>query len=183
MSWNQALQDEATAAMEKFSGAYATAATSLQNGIQSGDEAQYEAQVQEVLRQWRKFTSDLRDQSAAATQNQGVMDELGAIVSEVGDQRRVLERLRSEATTRDDQADSLNPKVQPSPYVNILGLQRTFRSSTRTALFWIAVALAVLAIGVIGYLTYRIMTRGGGPGIGLGGGGPGGGFGGGATTT
>lgn len=168
MSWNQALQDEATAAMEKFSGAYATAATSLQNGIQSGDEAQYEAQVQEVLRQWRKFTSDLRDKSAAATQNQGVMDELGAIVSEVGDQRRVLERLRSEATTRDDQADSLNPKVQPSPYVNILGLQRTFRSSTRTALFWIAVVLAVLAISVIGYLTYRIMTRGGGPAIGVG---------------
>jgi hypothetical protein len=176
MPWTQEMHTAAQARLDGISQEYQTALTAWQNGVQAGTPAQYEAQVQDILRRWRQFTNDLRAQSEAATANQGVMDLLGQLVSEVGDQQQTLGRLRSEAGTRADQADSLNPKVRPSPYTNILGLQRTFRESTRTAIFWIAILFGALAVSVIGYLGISLFYEGSGGGrstVTLGGGSPG----------
>lgn len=163
MPWTQEMHTTAQARLDRLSQEYQTAMTAWQNGVQAGNPAQYEAQVQDILRRWRQFTNDLRSQSEAATANQGVMDLLGQLVAEVGDQQQTLVRLRSEAGTRADQADSLNPKVRPSPYTNILGLQRTFRESTRTTIFWVAIVFGALALGVLGYLGVKLMwpTMGG----------------------
>lgn len=157
MPWTQDMHVAAQARLDGLSQEYQTALTAWQNGVQAGNPAQYEAQVQDILRRWRQFTNDLRAQSEAATANQGVMDLLGQLVAEVGDQQQTLTRLRSEAGTRADQADSLNPKVRPSPYTNILGLQRTFRESTRTAIFWVAIVFGALALGVLGYLGVNLI--------------------------
>ena len=157
MPWTAEMHDAAQARLNGLAQEYQTALAAWQNGVQAGNPAQYEAQVQDVLRRWRQFTNDLRAQSEAATANQGVMDLLGQLVAEVGEQQQTLARLRSEAGTRADQADSLNPKVRPSPYTNILGLQRTFRESTRTVIFWVAIVFGALALGVIGYLGVNLI--------------------------
>ena len=176
MPWTQEMHTAAQARLDGLSQEYQTALAAWQNGVQAGNPAQYEAQVQDILRRWRQFTNDLRAQSEAATANQGVMDLLGQLVAEVGDQQQTLGRLRSEAGTRSDQADSLNPKVRPSPYTNILGLQRTFRESTRTAIFWIAILFGALAVSVIGYLGISLVYgQGVSSTLALGGGSPGGG--------
>jgi hypothetical protein len=157
MPWTAEMHEAAQARLTGLSQEYQTALTAWQNGVQAGNPAQYEAQVQDILRRWRQFTNDLRAQSEAATENQGVMDLLGQLVAEVGEQQQTLARLRSEAGTRADQADSLNPKVRPSPYTNLLGLQRTFRESTRTAIFWVAIVIGAAALGVLGYLGVNLM--------------------------
>lgn len=157
MPWTQEMHVAAQSRLNGIAQEYQTALTAWQNGVQAGNPAQYEAQVQDILRRWRQFTNDLRAQSEAATANQGVMDLLGQLVTEVGEQQQTLTRLRSEAGTRVDQADSLNPKVRPSPYTNILGLHRTFRESTRTAIFWLAIVFGALALGVIGYLGVNLL--------------------------
>jgi hypothetical protein len=157
MPWTQEMHATALGKRDGLVQEYQTALAAWQNGVQAGNPAQYEAQVQDVLRRWRQFTNELRDQSEAATANQGVMDLLGQLVAEVGEQQQTLARLRSEAGTRADQADSLNPKVRPSPYTNILGLQRTFRESTRTVLFWVAIVFGALAVGLLGYIIYSAM--------------------------
>jgi hypothetical protein len=157
MPWTKEMHDTAQGRLNSIVQEYQTALAAWQNGAQSGNPAQYEAQVQDILRRWRQFTNDLRGQSEAATANQGVMDLLGQLVAEVGDQQQILARLRSEAGTREDQADSLNPKIRPSPYTNILGLQRTFRESTRTTIFWIAVVFGALALGGIGFIATTLL--------------------------
>lgn len=152
MPWTKEMHEKAQSQLNGFAQEFQGAIASWQNGVQSGQPAQYETQVQNILRQWRQFTTHLRESSEAATANQGVMDLLGQLVAEVGEQQQVLARLRSEAGTRVDQADSLNPKVRPSPYTNILGLQRTFKESTRTAIFWIAIVFGALTLGAIGFM-------------------------------
>ena len=154
--------DQQTAAQEKvaaFSAEYGAAVSAWQNNVQAGSEGQFEAQVQDILRRWRQFTSDLQEQSSMALADQGVMDLLGATVAEVEEQKQILERLRSEAGTRGDQADSLNPKVRPSPYTNILGLQRTFRSGTRTGILILSIVVGALALAALGYLVYNVVSR------------------------
>jgi hypothetical protein len=157
MPWTQEMHVAAQGRLNGLVQEYQAALADWQNGVQSGNPAQHEANVHDVLRRWRQFTNDLRAQSEAATANQGVMDLLGQLVAEVGDQQQILARLRSEAGTRVDQADSLNPKVRPSPYTNILGLQRTFRDSTRTAIFWVAVVFGALALAVGAYGVVRML--------------------------
>jgi hypothetical protein len=159
MPWTKEMHEKAQARLNGFAQEFQGAIASWQNGVQAGQPAQYEAQVQDILRRWRQFTNDLRAQSETATANQGVMDLLGQLVAEVGEQQQVLARLRSEAGTRGDQADSLNPKVRPSPYTNILGLQRTFKESTRTAIFWIAIVFGALTLGVIGFMVAPLIME------------------------
>lgn len=160
MSWTKERQDAAQKKIIEFAEEYQATMSQWQNSVQAGQASQGEAAVQDVLRRWRQFTMDLQAQSSAATQNQAVMDILAQLVSDVGEQKKILAELESEAVTRVDQADSLNPKVRNSPYTNILGLQRTFRDSTRTAILIASVIFGVLALGVLAFLIYRIMTVG-----------------------
>ncbi len=159
MPWTAEQQHAAQEKLAAFSAEYTSSIAAWQNNLQAGSEGQYEAQVQDILRRWRQFTSDLHEQSSMALADQGVMDLLGATVAEVEEQKQILERLRSEAGTRVDQADSLNPKVRPSPYTNILGLQRTFRSGIRTGILVLSIILGALALSALGYLVYTIVNR------------------------
>lgn len=160
MSWTKERQDAAQKKIAEFAEEYQATMSQWQNAVQSGQSTQGEAAVQDVLRRWRQFTIDLQTQSSAATQNQAVMDLLAQLVTDVGEQKKILAELESEAVTRVDQADSLNPKVRNSPYTNILGLQRTFRDSTRTAILIASIIFGVLALGVLGFLIYQIIITG-----------------------
>jgi hypothetical protein len=156
MSWSTEQQDSATAQMQQFEQQFITAYEAWVNGIQTNNPQQFEQQVQEVLRKWRAFTEQLQTQSESVMANQGVMNVLADLVEEMSEQKRILERLRSESVTREDQASSLNPKNTNSPYINILGLQRSFSSATRTAILIAAIVFGVIALvllGTIGYYT------------------------------
>lgn len=160
MSWSIERQNAAQQTISEFAQEYQDKMAQWQNAVQGGQSTQGEAAVQDVLRRWRQFTIDLQSQSTAATQNQAVMDILAQLVNDVAEQKKILAELESEAVTRVDQADSLNPKVRNSPYTNILGLQRTFRDSTRTAILIASVIFGVLALGVLSFLIYQIMVSG-----------------------
>lgn len=160
MSWTKERQDAAQQKISEFIEEYQTTMTQWKNAVQAGQGTQGEAAVQDVLRRWRQFTLDLQEQSAAATQNQAVMDILAQLVSDVGEQKKILAELESEAATRVDQADSLNPKVRNSPYTNILGLNRTFRDSTRTGILIASIIFGVLALGVLSFLVYQVVVTG-----------------------
>ena len=159
MSWTKERQDAAQEKIGEFLTEYRATMDQWKNSVQAGQATQGEAAVQDVLRRWRQFTTDLQAQSTAATSNQGIMDLLSQLVSDVGDQKKIMAELEGEAATRVDQADSLNPKVRNSPYTNILGLQRTFRESTRTAIIIASVIFGVLALGALVYLVYHVVTN------------------------
>jgi transketolase len=160
MSWTKERQDAAQKKVADFVAEYQTTMDQWKNSVQAGQATQGEAAVQDVLRRWRQHTMDLQAQSAAATQNQAIMDVLADLVKEVGEQKQILADLESEAVTRADQADSLNPKVRNSPYTNILGLQRTFRESTRTGIIIASVVFGVLALAALGFLIYSVQGQG-----------------------
>jgi hypothetical protein len=160
MGWTADQQNAAQVTATNFLTEYNTTYTAWQNAIQAGNAAQNEAAVQDVLRRWRAFTQHLREQSDDAVANEAVMDVLGAIVAERAELQQTLVQLQSEAGTRGNQADSLNPRARQSPYTNILGLQRVFRESTRTAIFWASIIFAVLAIIVLTYLIYSTVVVG-----------------------
>jgi hypothetical protein len=62
--------------------------------------------------------------------------------------------------TRDEQAYSVNPKITNSPYVNILGLRRSFRDTTQTGLIVASTLFGILALGLIGNGIYAIRQKG-----------------------
>ena len=157
MSWTRERQDAAQEKIIEFLTEYRSTADQWKNSVQAGQATQGEAAVQDVLRRWRQFTTNLQEQSSAATANQSIMDLLSQLVSDVGDNKKILAELEGEAATRVDQADSLNPKVRNSPYTNILGLQRTFRESTRTAILIASVIFGVLALGAMVFLVYQVI--------------------------
>lgn len=158
MTWTQANQDAAVAQMISYIQQTNAAFEAWYNSLQSGQQNQSQAALEEVLRQWRASLARLRAESDALMMNEGQLDALGTIVKEVSDLQSTLQKLQSESATRTDQAVSVNPKVVPSPYTNILGLQRTFRSSTRTGLLIATIVFAVLALGLAGYIIYRLVA-------------------------
>lgn len=162
MSWTQANQDAAVAQMIEYIEQTNAAFEAWYNSLQSGQQNQSQAALEEVLRRWRASLAQLRAESDSLMANDGQLEAMGAIVKEVSDLQATLQKLQSESGTRTDQAVSVNPKVTVSPYTNILGLQRTFRSSTRTGLLIAAIVFACLAIGLAGYIIYRLL----GPAIG-----------------
>lgn len=142
--------------MQEFNEKY----TAWVNNVQAGNPGQSQAAVEDVLRRWRQYSEELRAQSETVMSNEGVMDALAMLVSQVADEKSTLAKLQSEAVTRTDQADTLNPKTRPSPYTNILGLQRTFRGPTRTGVLIASIVFGVLALAVLGFLTYRVVVTG-----------------------
>ena len=159
MSWTKERHIAAQKTIGDFVTEYQSTMDQWKNSVQAGQSTQGEAAIQDVLRRWRQYTMDLQAQSAAATANQSVMDLLAQLVGDVSEQKKILAELEGEAATRIDQADSLNPKVRNSPYTNILGLQRTFRDSTRTAILIACVIFGVLALGALSFLVYQVVTN------------------------
>ncbi len=89
------------------------------------------------------------------------MERLSASLQEVAELRDTLADLQAQAVTRTEQADSVNPKVTPSPYVNILGLQRTFRDSTRQGLLLASIVIGALALIALGFLVVAFVSGSG----------------------
>lgn len=119
-----------------------------------------EARVQEEMRKWRALINDLQQQ-AEERGGSDALQEINHLMEQVADEKQLLAKLRAEAGTRLEQGDSLNPKVRPSPYTNILGLQRTFRDSTRNHILWASVLFGILALSALGYLVYQVVVSGG----------------------
>jgi len=157
MSWTQADQDAATAALVSHTEQVNAAYEAWINSLQSGQQNQSQAALEEALRQWRVSIQQLRAQSDTLANNAGRIDMMEAIVKEISDQKTILKRLKSEAVTRGDQSQSVNPKITASPYTNLLGLQRTFRPATRTALLIVSIVFAVLTAAVGGWLVYSTL--------------------------
>lgn len=154
----QQMEEDLTAAWIAWDAAILNAA---RDATEQPKVAPAEARVQEEMRKWRALINDLQQQSEERG-GSGALHEINQLVEQVADEKQLLAKLRAEAGTRTEQGDSLNPKVRPSPYTNILGLQRTFRDSTRTYILWSAVFFGVLALSALGYLVYQVVVVSGG---------------------
>lgn len=160
MSWTTDDQNAEQAQLDKYLGEFGATYVGWRNGIQAGAPAQGLAATEEVLRRWRKHVEELRARSEQMLAAGEQMDSLQTLARQIADERGTLKELRGEAGTRAGQAGSVNPKITASPYVNILGLQRTFRQSTRDTLLGLSIAFGVLALGALGYLTYQVVVSG-----------------------
>jgi hypothetical protein len=163
MPWTKDKQAKAELDTMAFAGEYATAFHTVKEKISTGAPdpeilAAYTVAT-EALRRWRAHSNTLENE----VMNSEHLDQLQVKLVELVEQREILARLESEAGTRSDQAASVNPKVTPSPYTNILGLQRTFRSQTRTGLMIAGIVFAVLAVAALVFLVVRLFLAGGLP--------------------
>ncbi len=140
----------------EFDAAFGILSEKINTGAADPDVMASFVAVSEVLRRWRANSETLQE----TVTNSEHIDSLQRKLAELADQREILARLESEAGTRVDQANSVNPKVTPSPYTNILGLQRTFRSSARSGLTIAGIVFAVLAVAVLGFLVFRLVVAG-----------------------
>jgi hypothetical protein len=117
------------------------------------------SRVDAVLTAWRAAVDDARKLSDATTANSSFIDELSRISSQVATERDNLRQLQAKQGTRTDQVKSVNPKITQSPYVNILGLRRNFRHSTRVGLIVATSVFGILALGLLGYASYSALSK------------------------
>ena len=160
MPWTDQQQQAADAAITGYIEEYMAKWFEFGSAVQSGNVAQGQAAIEDVLRRWRGYTETLQAQALQSVDESQTMDKLREVVSSMNEERALLKRLQSEAGTRVEQADSVNPKVTESPYVNILKMQRTFTGAARTGILIAAVVIGVLALGGLGFLVYRVATTG-----------------------
>ena len=152
-TWSSAQQTDAE---EKFAGLATKFDTTYETYIHQGVSAKQP--VINVLAEWREFNSTLS--SELFEQDSSVINTLGPLADQVVEQKEILKKLQGIAGTRDQQVSSLNPKSAPSPYVNLLGLQRTFRPGTRTAILWAGVFFGFLTLCVLSAMIFMFVTRG-----------------------
>jgi hypothetical protein len=156
MPWTPQNQADAEKRAAAFAAEYSDAQTAWLNAIRSGaSPVAAKGRVDDVVSRWQKSVSDLETQSEGIVSNPSSMDSLGQLATQLAEEKAVLAKLRSEAVTRGDQADSVNPKVRGSPYTNILGLRRSFRESTRFSILIASILFGILAVGALGFLGYR----------------------------
>jgi hypothetical protein len=140
-----------------FEAAFHAVKEKVATGASDADVMSGYVAASEALRRWRAHSETLQ----AEVMNSSQVDELQAKLVELAEQNAILGRLESEAGTRNNQAASVNPKITASPYTNILGLQRTFRGPTRTALMVLGIVFAVLAVAGVAVLVFTLVTTGG----------------------
>jgi hypothetical protein len=160
MPWTVEQQNAADAAITGYIEEYVGKLFEWGSAAQSGNAAQGQAAIEDVLRRWRGYTETLQAQALHSVDESQTMDKLHEVVSSMNDERALLNKLRSEAGTRVEQADSVNPKVTESPYVNILKMQRTFTGATRTGILIASVVIGLIALGALGFLVYRVASTG-----------------------
>lgn len=159
--WTDELHSAAEQKLNAFAAEFADAMTAWKSAAAAGNSDQGQARVDDVLRRWRDFTGNLQTGSLLAAANGTVMERLTTRLAEVSELRDTLADLQGRVGTRTEQADSVNPKVRPSPYVNILGLQRTFRDETRTGLLIASIVIGVVALAVLGVLIWQFVVGSG----------------------
>jgi phage-related minor tail protein len=108
-------------------------------------QASATASLQKLLSDWKLAVEN------TIANNQNDMTSISQKAAILAEQKQILKELKSKQITRDEQASSVNPKITQSPYVNILGLRRNFRYSTRVGLIEASVAFGALALGALGY--------------------------------
>lgn len=118
-----------------------------------------QAAVADVIDRWQKSLNSLQAQSDHIMSNENLMDGLGQLATKMAEEKVNLQKLRGEAGTRSNQADSVNPKIRGSPHTNILWLNRTFRDSTRSGILAASIVFGTLSLGALGYLVYSVMTK------------------------
>ena len=159
--WTDELHTAAEQMLDGFVAEFADAMTGWQSAAAAGNTDQGQARVDDVLRRWREFTGSLQTGSLLAATNGTVMERLTSRLAEVSELRDTLAGLEARAGTRTEQSDSVNPKIRPSPYVNILGLQRTFREGTRNGLLIASIVIGVVALAVLGLLIWQFVSGSG----------------------
>lgn len=159
MPWDEKQQLGATVKffelLEEFNTRYAAWLGAVQSGA---DGTQALAAVDDTLRRWRAHLETLRAKSEGVLGERGV-DDMEQIVTQTAEGQATLASLKSQAITREDQADSVHPKVRESPWTNLLGLDRVFREGTRTNIIIATIVFAVLAVGILGFLIYRMVIN------------------------
>jgi len=153
--WTAELQRAEEAKTAAFAAEFRTAMEAWKNQVQSGQPDAGKSIAAGVLERWRGNRIGLQNRSEQVAES-GLLQELGTLSMEVIEQRQQLEQLKGEAGTRVDQAVSVNPKVRPSGYTNILGLNRIFRSSTWWNLLAASTIFGAAAAGMLGFLVYQI---------------------------
>ena len=162
MPWTEQNQADATHEADGYTQEFLDKWETWINAVRAGapTAASSQAAVEDVVRRWQQSLTALQTQSDAIVSNDSVMDDLSQLAQQVAQEKVTLRKLRSEAGTRTDQADSVNPKVRPSPYTNLLGLNRVFRGSTQFGLMMASIVFGVLALGSLGYLVYSVTNTG-----------------------
>ena len=170
MTWSAEQQTQYSEALEALISEYSEAFTTWTNSIQDSardpslqsyaDRAA--AQVASVLQKLRVFSKDHQKISSAAIEQGGVLQKLNDLAAQIAEEKTLLAKLRSESGTRHEQT---SPKATPSPYINILGLHRTFRESTRFTIMIVSILFGVLGLVLAIYMVYMIyMNRVASPG-------------------
>ena len=114
------------------------------------------AQVSSILQKMRIFVRDLQRASSDAISQGDVLQKINDLATQIAEEKIELAKLLAVSGTRDEQSHSLNPRSTPSPYTNILGLNRVFRDSTRFTIMILSVLFGAFSLGLIIYLMYKI---------------------------
>ena len=150
-SWTADQQTSLESRAASFHQQYQAAMQAWGNAIQSGGNTVVaKAAVEGIRDNWQQFLNQLQTQSDLLYSSENVMESLGSLASQIADEKALLARLRNQAITRGDQADSVNPKIRPSPYTNLLGLHRVFRDSTRFGILAATILFGLGALGAVG---------------------------------
>jgi hypothetical protein len=154
-TWTEAAQEAAELQVKTYADNFASAYEAYLHNPTTPGASQ---PLLNILSAWRDYNQTLS--SSLYDQDSTVIDTLGPLAEQVIEQKEILKKLQGIAGTRDEQVDSLNPKSAPSPYVNLLGLQRTFRPGTRTAILWTGVFFGFLTLCVLSAMIFMFVTRG-----------------------
>jgi hypothetical protein len=155
----QAAAAEARADLVRFNQEFENNMSAWENGLRSLQNGQWQAATEDTLRRWRGNVDALKEKSEMLEASDSKLADLERLVGTIAEEKMDLDNLKGKAATREEQADSLNPKSRPSPYTNILGLGRTFRASTRWTIWILSIVFGLLALGVLGFLIWQIVTN------------------------
>jgi len=108
--------------------------------------------VESALNTWRSHINEQMERAGNKMDHH--VDTIGVLATQVADDKVILQKLRSEAGTRVDQANTVNPKIVGTPSSNILWLNRNFRASTRATLLVSSIVLGILAAVGLAYFIY-----------------------------
>jgi hypothetical protein len=167
MSWTREHQEEKRARLIELNNSVASNIESWKSSVQTAmgnteavDVTSKKQVVDGSVRQFREFVNELRTRSEQVTANGTTMDDIARLAAEVAEEKENLRRLKEKQGTRTEQAQSVNPKVTQSPFVNALWLRRNFREDTRIGLIVASVVIGILALGSMGFLIYSVVAGG-----------------------
>ena len=152
--------DAAAAKVEAFVNEFNAAYTAWTNAVQAQSRQSPAAQAatEDVVHRWRLYNEMLKARSITDMNNASSMSTLENLVAQISEDRITLARLRGEAATRTDQADSLNPRITNSPYTNILG--KMIQPGTWNALLAASVLFGALTLVLTGLLIWAMVRSG-----------------------